>query len=86
MLLSRDFYLCFVHSFIVPDVTGSHNKRPILYILRAFLQFTSPSLSLRIYALPSCLPLLDVCLPLPINLFKLSSTYYQSFLPPTLLF
>lgn len=61
-------------------------KGPFYIYSRAFLQFTSPSLSLGIYALPSCLPLLDVCLPLPINLFKLSPTYHQSFLPPTLQF
>lgn len=83
-LLSRDFYFCLVQPFVVPDVTGSPDKKPILYILQSFLKFASPSLSPWIYALPSCLPLLDVCLLL-ITLFKLSCTYFHSFLPPTML-
>lgn len=35
-LLSKDFFLCLVQALIVPDFTGSPNKRPILYILQSF--------------------------------------------------
>lgn len=52
---------------------------------RVFLQFTSPSLSSWVYALLSSLPLLDVCHLLPVTLFKLSCTYFHSFLTPKML-
>lgn len=51
---------------------------------RDFLQIDSPSLRAWIYTLPSSLPLLDVCF-LSTTLFKLSCTYFLSFLPPKML-
>lgn len=59
--------------------------KDLFYIYsRVFLQFASPSPRPWIYVLPSSLPLLDVCL-LPITLFRLSCTFFHSFLPLTML-
>lgn len=59
--LSKDFNLCLVQTFIVPDVTGSPSKRSLLYILQSFSsnwQFLSEALNLYIAffsASPGCL-------------------------------
>lgn len=76
------FFLCLVQPLIVPDFTGSPIKVLFYIYSRVFLQFASPSPRPWIYALPSSLPLLDVCL-LPITLFmyllpQLSAPYYAA--------
>lgn len=58
---SKDFYLCLVQTFILPDVTGSPSKRPLLYILQSFSSNWQPlSEALNLYsaffsASPGCL-------------------------------